>query len=105
MSNTPAEARSSAARTRRHRERRRQGTRVVALEVNKGEIDALIVRGYLAEEARGDLLAIKNGIENLLSDLVFEVEFEATPGRPRVWARESPIETHHSLRSYSAWHA
>jgi hypothetical protein len=84
MSTTPAEPRSSASRTRRHRERKRQGTRVVTLEVNQGELDALIVRSYLVEEARDDALAIKKGIENLLSDLVFEVEFGPSAGRPRV---------------------
>ena len=58
MSTTSAETRSSAARTRRLRERRRQGTRCVTVDVNQGELDALIVRGYLAEEERGDGAAV-----------------------------------------------
>jgi hypothetical protein len=62
MSITPAETRSSAARTRRFRERRRQGTRCVTVDVNQGEIDVLIVRGYLAEEERGNGAAIKKAI-------------------------------------------
>src|SRR4029077_20233834 len=60
MSTTPAETRSSASRrTRRHRERRRQGTRCVTVDVSQGELDALVVRGYLAEETRGEHAAIK----------------------------------------------
>ena len=51
MSSTPAE-RSSAARMTRHRERRRQGTRCVTIDVSQGERDALVVRGDLSEEDR-----------------------------------------------------
>jgi hypothetical protein len=51
MSTTPAE-RSSAARMTCHRERRRQGTHCVAVDVSQSEGDALVVRGYLAEEER-----------------------------------------------------
>ena len=40
MSSTPAE-RSSAARMTRHRERRRQGTRCVTVDVSQSERDAL----------------------------------------------------------------
>ena len=47
MSTTPA-SRSSAARMTRHRERRRQGTRCVTVDVNQSERDALVVRGYLS---------------------------------------------------------
>jgi hypothetical protein len=56
MSTTPAD---SAGRTRRHRERRRQGTRCVTVDVNQSERDALVVRGYLSEEERDDGAAIK----------------------------------------------
>ena len=84
MSTTPAESRSSAARTRRLRERRRQGTRCITVHVNKDELAALVVRGYLTEEARGDGLAIRKAIEGVISDIAFELQFEATPGRPRV---------------------
>ena len=75
MSTTPA-SRSSAARARRHRERRRHGTRCVTVALNQSERDALVVRGYLAEEERDNGTAIKKAIEGVLSDLVFELQSE-----------------------------
>ena len=78
MSTTPADSRSSAARTRRHRERRRQGTRCVAVDVNQSERDALVVRGYLSEEERDDGAAIKKAIEGVISDMAFELQSETT---------------------------
>jgi hypothetical protein len=36
----------------RHRERRRQGTRCVTVDVSQSELDALVVRGYLSEGER-----------------------------------------------------
>jgi hypothetical protein len=51
MSTAPAE-RSSAARTRRHRERRRRGMRCVKVDVSQGELDALVARDYLSEGQR-----------------------------------------------------
>ena len=61
MSTIPAE-RSSAARTRRHRGRRRQGTLCVTVDINQSERDALVVRGYLAEEERDNGAALKKAI-------------------------------------------
>ena len=85
MSTTPADSRSSAARTRRHRERRRQGTRCVAVDVDESERDALVVRGYLSEEERDDGAAIKKAIEGVLSDVAFELEQEtSTKSGPRL---------------------
>jgi hypothetical protein len=87
MSIAPAGSRSSAARTRRHRERRRQGTRCITVHVNEDELSALIVRNYLAEEARGDALAIKKAIEVVISDIAFEQQFglasEGERARPK----------------------
>ena len=84
MSTTPAE-RSSAARMTRHRERRRQGTRCVTVDVSQSERDALVVRGYLSEEERDNGAAIKKAIEGVLSDLMFELQSEsAERGRARV---------------------
>ena len=80
MSTTPADSRSSAARTRRHRERRRQGTRCITVDVNESEVGALVARGYLPEEARGDPVAIKAAIEGVISDLAFELEQERSKG-------------------------
>jgi hypothetical protein len=76
MSTTPADSRSSAARTRRHRERRQQGTRCVTVDVNQGERNALVVRGYLSEEEQDDGAAIKKAIEGVISDMAFELQSE-----------------------------
>ena len=73
MSSTPAE-RSSAARMTRHRERRRQGTRCVTVDVSQSERDALVVRGYLSEEERDNGTAIKKAIETVLSDIELDVQ-------------------------------
>jgi hypothetical protein len=76
MSTTPAESRSSATRTRRLRERRRQGTRCVTVDVNQSELDALVVRGYLPEEERDSGAALKKAIEGVISDMAFELQSE-----------------------------
>jgi hypothetical protein len=70
---------------KRHRERRRQGTRCVTVALNQSECDALVVRGYLAEEERDNGAEIKKAIEGVLSDLVFELQSEtAERSRSRV---------------------
>jgi hypothetical protein len=80
-----AGSRSSAARTRRHRQRQREGTRCVTVALNQSERDALVVRGYLAEEERDNGAAIKKAIEGVISDLVFELQSEtAENARSRV---------------------
>ena len=76
MSTSSTATRSSASRTKRHRERRRQGTRCVTVDVNQGELDALIVRGYLPEHERGHGAAIKKAIEGVISDMAFELQSE-----------------------------
>jgi hypothetical protein len=45
--------------------------------MNEFEISALVVKGYLPEEARSDPKAIKAAIEALVSDLAFELEQQA----------------------------
>jgi hypothetical protein len=75
MSTTPA-SRSSAARMTRHRERRRQGTRCVTVDVSQSELDALVVRGYLSEGERDDGVALKKAIEAVLSDIDLDVQSE-----------------------------
>ena len=75
MSTTPA-SRSSAARMTRHRERRRQGTRCVTVDVSQSELDALVVRGYLSEGERDDGVALKKAIEAVLSDIELDVQSE-----------------------------
>jgi hypothetical protein len=76
MSTTAAGSRSSVERTRRHRERRRQGTRCVRVDINQGERDALVVRGYLSEEERDNGAAIKKAIEAVLSDIELDLQYE-----------------------------
>jgi len=69
-------ARSSAARTRRHRARQRQGTRCILVDVSQGDVAALVARSYLPEEASRDPAAIKAAIEGIIADMVFELEAE-----------------------------
>jgi hypothetical protein len=73
MSITPA-SRSSAARMTRHRERRRQGTRCVTVDVSESELDALVVRGYLSEGERINGVALKRAIEAVLCDIELDVQ-------------------------------
>ena len=73
MSTTLMKSSSSAERTKRHRNRRRQGTRC--------KISALVVRGYLPEEAKSDPKVIKAAIEGLISDMAFELEQERSKRR------------------------
>jgi hypothetical protein len=46
------------------------------LRLAKSEVGALVARGYLPEEARGDPVAIKVAIEGVISDRAFELEQE-----------------------------
>jgi hypothetical protein len=80
MSMVNGAVRSSAARTKRYRARRRRGTRCIMVHVNEGEVGALVARGYLPAEARGDAVAIKGAIEGVVSDLAFELEQERFKG-------------------------
>ena len=54
------------------------------MDVNESEVSALVARGYLPVETRGDAMAIKAAIEGVVSDLAFELEQESSKGsRPR----------------------
>jgi hypothetical protein len=57
-----------------HAQRWRMSPTGVTVDVNEGEIAALVARGYLPEEARDDPLAIKAAIVVVISDLAFELE-------------------------------
>jgi hypothetical protein len=57
VGNSPA-----AERMRRHRERRRDGLRCLAIELRVTEIDALIDRGLLKSDTRNDEAAIKEAL-------------------------------------------
>jgi len=76
----PARPSPSTERSRRYRQRRRRRTRCITVDVNESEVGALVARGYLPEEARGDPVAIKAAIEGLISDLAFELEQERSMG-------------------------
>jgi hypothetical protein len=80
VSSPPARPSPSTERSRRYRQRRRRGTRCITVDVNGSEVGALVTRGYLPEEARGDPVAIKAAIEGLISDLAFELEQERSMG-------------------------
>ena len=68
---------TSAARSRRHRERRRNGTRCVTVVVNQSERDALVVRGYLPEEERDNGAAIKK--QSRLFSLIWRLKNNVSP--------------------------
>jgi hypothetical protein len=85
MTSNPTESASSTERSRRHRARRRRGTRCVMVDVSRGELDALVVRGYLPEHERGSGAAIKKAIEAVLSDIELDLQSEtAERSRARV---------------------
>jgi hypothetical protein len=46
------------------------------VDVNQGELDALVVRRYLPEEERDSGAALKKAIEGVISDLEFELQSE-----------------------------
>ena len=64
----------AAERMRRHRERRRDGLRCLIIELRETEIDALIQRGLLNNETRGDPSAIIDALYAFLDDTL-----DATP--------------------------
>ena len=56
----PARSPSGAAlRMRRHRERRRDGLRCMTIELRETEVSALIRKGFLKEDARSNLQAVR----------------------------------------------
>jgi hypothetical protein len=73
MSTTSTQSRSSAERVRRHRKRQRQGTRCITVCVSGLEVSALVVKGYLPEEEKGDAKAIEAAIEGVISDMTLDL--------------------------------
>jgi hypothetical protein len=55
-----------ARRMRRCRERRRNGIRIIPIEVKDSGIDILAAKGYLRPEERNDPEAIKRALGRLL---------------------------------------
>ena len=60
--NAPAPS-AAAFRMRRHRERRRKGLRCMTIET---EVTALIRKGFLKDDARNDLRAVKSAFYGFL---------------------------------------
>jgi hypothetical protein len=85
MTAMPSGAPSSTQRSRRHRRRRRLGTRCITVAVNELELSALILKGYLPEEDRNDAEAIKGAIEGVISDIAFDLQQGTSMGS------ESPL--------------
>ena len=59
---------ASAARMLRHRVRRRFGMRCATTVLRKGQIEKLIVRGWLARANRGDAAAVQEALAQYLAD-------------------------------------
>jgi hypothetical protein len=57
---------AAALRMRRHRERRRSGLRCVTIELRATEIAALIRKGFLKEDGRDDLRAVRRAFYGFL---------------------------------------
>jgi hypothetical protein len=51
------------------------------VDVSQGERDALVVRGYLAEDEQDNGAAIKKAIEGVISDMAFELQSETAERR------------------------
>ena len=59
-------ARSSAARMRLHRNRRKNGLRLVGIMLQVTEIEALVRKGYLPPEERENIWALQTAVHELL---------------------------------------
>jgi hypothetical protein len=57
---------AAAVRMRRHRERRRDGLRCMAIELRETEVTALIRKGLLRDDARNDLQAVRSAFYGFL---------------------------------------
>ena len=61
------------------------GSALLMVEVSQRDRDALVVRGYLAEEERDSGAALKRAIEAVLSDIELDLQSEtAERSRARV---------------------
>jgi hypothetical protein len=84
MSIAPPGSRSSTERSRRYRQRRRQGMRCISVDLDEPKLAALVASGYLAQEERADGVAIKKAIEMAISDIAFDLQYGlAISSRPR----------------------
>ena len=85
MNNTHAPAAppvsNSAVRMRRCRARRREGLRLVQVQLRETEVDALIESGWLEERGRNNSNAVIDALHRLF-DRVFS---RMTRNAPRAW--------------------
>jgi hypothetical protein len=63
---TEASRTRGAERMRRYRERRRRGLRCVLIQIRRSEQDALVKKGLLAPEQRGDRSATAKALHKFL---------------------------------------
>jgi hypothetical protein len=62
---TPAPS-AAALRMRRHRERRKDGLRCMTIELREMEVDAMVRKGLLKEDARNNRGAVMNALYGFL---------------------------------------
>jgi hypothetical protein len=92
---------SGAERMRRSRERRRQGDRVVNLEVGSGAIADLVALGWLSVAGRGDEDALNQALSKLVERAI-ELRITSALGAPRKlsFLAEIPADTIERLISH-----
>jgi hypothetical protein len=62
----PRSPSAAALRMRLHRERRRDGLRCMTIELRETEVTALIQKGFLKEDVRNNLRAVKSAFYGFL---------------------------------------
>ena len=62
----PLASSAAAERMRRHRRRRAEGLRCLVILLRETEIDALIRKGLLKEEARNERIALQQALHRFL---------------------------------------
>lgn len=60
--NEPTSQSTAAERMRRHRERRREGLRCLMVELRATEVNSLVSGGFLENEKRNDLGAVRRAL-------------------------------------------
>jgi hypothetical protein len=68
VTTVPRPTSPGALRMARHRQRRKEGLRCLTIALRETEIDALIRRGRLAPESRGDLVAVRRALYRFFND-------------------------------------
>jgi hypothetical protein len=66
MAARPGSLSAAALRMRRHRERLKNSLRCLTIELRETEVTALIRKGFLKDDARNDLGAVKSAFYGFL---------------------------------------